>query len=194
GVRYMEELLKHPTFQEGSGTRAVVASVMGRFYAMDRDKRWDRIEKAFKAMTGQMEAATGITPIQAIEKSYANGKTDEFVEPVLLDKNAAMGDGDSVLFYNFRADRAREITSALTSGEFNEFSRGKRPILSAFAGMTQYDRSWTLPAVFGPQSFSNIFGEWLEQRDLTQLRIAETEKYAHVTFFFNGGREKPFQN
>lgn len=195
GVKYVAQLLKHPAFSTSTGTQAVIASVMGRYYAMDRDKRWDRIELAYRAMTAQTDStAENSSPLEVIEKSYQAGKGDEFVLPVLMDQNAAIQNGDSLIFFNFRADRAREITETLNSENFSEFDRGKAPKLSAFAGMTQYDRSWDLPAAFQPQRFENIFGEWLEKRELSQLRIAETEKYAHVTFFFNGGRENAFKN
>ena len=189
---YMTALLRHPAFSPGSGTRAEVASVSGRYYAMDRDKRWDRVARAYAALTGQVPAAS-VSPFQAIEASHAAGKTDEFVEPVLLSKPGAMRDGDSAVFFNYRSDRAREITEALTSLDFQEFDRGNAVKLSAFAGMAVYDAKLPVPAAFGPQNLSHIFGEWLEERSLSQFRVAETEKYAHVTFFFNGGREAPFK-
>jgi 2,3-bisphosphoglycerate-independent phosphoglycerate mutase len=191
---FLSALLRHPAFSRPAGkSRATVATVMGRYFAMDRDKRWDRVEKAYRTLTGQIPAAK-LAPIAAVEKSYASGKTDEFVEPVLLDAGASMKDGDSVIFFNYRADRAREITRAITEPEFSDFDRGPGFRPSAYVGMAQYDRTLThMKFAFGPQNLDNIFGSWLEQRSLKQFRIAETEKYAHVTFFFNGGREEPFK-
>jgi 2,3-bisphosphoglycerate-independent phosphoglycerate mutase len=189
---YVQQLLRHPIFQPGSPCSARIASVMGRYYAMDRDKRWDRVQKAFEVLTGAVAAAPQLSPLHAIEASHRAGKTDEFVEPVLLDPSGAIRDGDSAFFFNFRSDRARELSGALWLSEFAEFAIRAKPRLSAFAGMTNYDKSLGLPFAFGPQNLEHLFGEWLESRQLRQFRIAETEKYAHVTFFFNGGREAPF--
>ncbi|OFZ55903.1 MAG: phosphoglycerate mutase (2,3-diphosphoglycerate-independent) [Bdellovibrionales bacterium RIFOXYC1_FULL_54_43] len=194
-LSYFEKLLKHPTFSpEGSGkTKAKIATVMGRYWAMDRDKRWERVEKAYLAMTGQVPAVAG-SAIDLVKKSHASAKTDEFVEPLLLDSEAAMRDGDGVVFFNFRADRAREISAAIGSKEFTPFNRGRGFRPSAFAGMTQYEKNLEgMKVAFGPQNLDNIFGQWLEKHGRSQFRIAETEKYAHVTFFFNGGREKAFE-
>jgi 2,3-bisphosphoglycerate-independent phosphoglycerate mutase len=190
---FLPQLLRHPAFSQGV---ARIGSVMGRYFAMDRDKRWDRVELAYKTMTGQVTPFLGSGPeplvIQAVKKSYESGKSDEFVEPLLLDASSAMKSGDSVVFFNFRSDRAREISQAMTDPDFKEFETSFKP--SAFAGMTQYDKNLkNVKIAFPPQSLHNIFGEWLEQKKLEQLRVAETEKYAHVTFFFNGGRELPFQ-
>ncbi len=191
--RYIQKLLQHPSFSgSGSDTQATLATLMGRYWAMDRDQRWERVSRAYLTLTGQSNP-TQSTPLQVVEASYQAGKTDEFVEPVLLDPKAAMQDGDSVIFFNYRSDRAREITRAITERDFNEFQRGRGFQPSAFAGMTNYDAKLTgAQAAFLPQSSEHIFGQWLEQNKRTQLRIAETEKYAHVTFFFNGGREAPF--
>lgn len=192
GMGYLEQLLRHPAMQPGGIAR--LGSICGRYYAMDRDKRWDRVEKAYRVLTGQSEALRGTSPAQAIAASYAAGKSDEFIEPVCLDTSLGMRDGDSVVFFNYRSDRAREITAALTEREFTDFDRGRGFRPSAFVGMTLYDRNLSQARVaFGPQNLDNLFGSWLEQRSLKQLRLAETEKYAHVTFFFNGGREAPFQ-
>jgi len=195
GVNYMRTLLRHGAFSpQGQGnTHATIATVMGRYFAMDRDKRWDRVEKAYLTMTGQVPSGEAKSAVEVIEKSYLEKKTDEFIEPVLLDPAAAMQDGDSCFFFNFRSDRAREITTALTAQDFHDFNRKKAVKLSAFAGMTQYDANLKLPIAYEPQNFKHIFGEWLEEKKLSQFRVAETEKYAHVTFFFNGGREKPFE-
>jgi len=195
GINYMRQLLEHPTFTKDgkNGTKARIATIEGRYWAMDRDKRWERVARAYAAMTGQIEVFNG-NPIEVFEQSYKAEKTDEFIDPVLLDKNAAIQDGDSVFFFNFRADRAREISEAITSPSFNAFERKIFVQLSAFAGLTQYDKHFSFPAAFPPQNIDNIFGEWLEKKGLSQFRTAETEKYAHVTFFFNGGRENPFKN
>lgn len=194
--QYLSKLLKHAVFskKEGIKTQGVIASIMGRYWVMDRDKRWERVEKAYMALTGQSAPAATPDPLQIVQASYAAGKSDEFVEPTLLVPSAAMKDGDSVVFFNYRSDRAREITQAMTDPDFQEFKRKTEFHPSSFAGMTQYDLTFKHVAVaFGPQSLDHIFGEWLEEHHLKQLRIAETEKYAHVTFFFNGGREKPFE-
>ncbi|HPT84156.1 MAG TPA: 2,3-bisphosphoglycerate-independent phosphoglycerate mutase [Limnochordia bacterium] len=170
-----------------------IASISGRYYAMDRDKRWDRVQKAYLAMLGQGPTAT--SSAAAIQEAYAQGETDEFVVPrVIVENGLPVGpiqDGDSVLFFNFRADRAREITWAMTNDEFQGFDRGKKLDIF-FATMTQYDAELDLPFAFAPQDLKNTLGEYLASLGKTQLRIAETEKYAHVTFFFNGGLETPF--
>jgi 2,3-bisphosphoglycerate-independent phosphoglycerate mutase len=165
---------------------------MGRYYAMDRDNRWERVERAYAAM------AYGEAPFEpdaaaAVAKSYANSVTDEFVEPVVCAKDAAVSEGDSMIFFNFRPDRAREITRAFVDPEFTGFARKKGYFPVHYVCTTQYDA--TLPNVtvaYPKEKLSNIFGEYLSQLGRTQLRIAETEKYAHVTFFFNGGEEKVF--
>jgi 2,3-bisphosphoglycerate-independent phosphoglycerate mutase len=195
--KFITRLLLHPSFVSG---QAKIATLMGRFFAMDRDQRWERIEKAYRALTGQVSLPPSYlmkhssSPLSLIESSYvAQGKGDEFVEPVLLEPSLAMQDGDSVVFFNYRSDRAREMSSALSNPEFAHFDRGRGFKPSAIAGMTVYDKSLThMKVAYPPQSLKNIMGEWLEQKNLKQLRIAETEKYAHVTFFFNAGREIPF--
>ncbi len=173
-----------------------IATISGRFYAMDRDKRWQRVQKAYDAMVnGIGEKAT--SPIQAIESSYQKEVFDEFVVPTVIyngDKPVAtIEDGDSVIFFNFRPDRARQITRAIVDPDFKEFETKKMPNLH-FVTMTNYDS--TIPNVkvaFKEEKLSNTFGEYISKKGLTQLRIAETEKYAHVTFFFNGGREEPYK-
>ena len=170
-----------------------VATVSGRYYAMDRDNRWERVELAYNAMVlGEGEKAS--SAVEAMEKSYADNKLDEFVLPVVIEKNGApvakITDGDSVVFFNYRPDRARELTRAINDKEFNGFKR--ETLNLTFVTMTQYDA--TLEGVnvaFKPQSYTNTLGEYVSSKGLKQLRIAETEKYAHVTFFFNGGVEQP---
>ena len=166
-----------------------IATIMGRYYAMDRDKRWDRVEQAYDAMVYGESAV--FNPVPAVKDSYAAGVTDEFMEPVVCDAEGTISDNDSVIFFNFRPDRAREITRTLVDPEFDGFTRQTFPL--TFVCNTEYDA--TMPNVevaFPRVSVRNGLGEYLSQMGLTQLRIAETEKYAHVTFFFNGGSETVF--
>ena len=170
-----------------------IATVMGRYYAMDRDFAWDRVEKAYAAMVygeGQQAAC----PVQAMKDSYAADVTDEFVVPTVIDPEGTIRENDSVVFFNFRPDRARQITRAFVDPEFNGFERKKGFFPLHYVCMTPYDA--TMPNVsvaFEPQALDMTMGEYLSKHGLTQLRIAETQKYAHVTFFFNGGREQPFE-
>ncbi|HEX2939232.1 MAG TPA: 2,3-bisphosphoglycerate-independent phosphoglycerate mutase [Ruminiclostridium sp.] len=169
-----------------------IATVMGRYYAMDRDNRWERVVKAYDAIVNG-EGVKNSDPVAAVEESYKNEVTDEFIIPVVCAENAAVSKNDSVIFFNFRPDRAREITRTLVDPDFTGFERKKGFFPLTYVCMTQYDA--TMPNVqvaFKPQSLKNTFGEYISSLGLTQLRIAETEKYAHVTFFFNGGVEKTF--
>ena len=169
-----------------------IATVMGRYYAMDRDNRWDRVEKAYAAMV-YGEGVQGGDPVQAVADSYANDVTDEFVVPVVCSRSGKIQANDSVIFFNFRPDRAREITRTFVDPDFSGFERKNGFFPLTYVCMTQYDA--TMPNVqvaFKPQSLVNTFGEYISQQGLKQLRIAETEKYAHVTFFFNGGVEKQY--
>ena len=171
-----------------------IATVSGRFYAMDRDKRWDRVESAYNAMA-LAEGKRYRSAVEAIESSYQAGVTDEFVVPCLIGDYQGIQDGDAVLMANFRADRAREILYALADKEFTGFARKKVLNLSMSVGMAEYsvDHNRFMITFFGPEVLNNIFGQVVSEHGLTQLRIAETEKYAHVTFFFNGGEEKEFK-
>ena len=171
-----------------------IASIEGRYYAMDRDNRWERVGKAYDAMV-YGEGNKADNAVDAIKASYAADVTDEFVVPTVIDENGKISASDSVIFFNFRPDRAREITRTLVDDDFTGFERrnGRFPLY--YVCMTQYDA--TMPNVdvaFKPASLENTFGEYIAKKGLSQLRIAETEKYAHVTFFFNGGVEAPFEN
>lgn len=188
GARYVEQLRQA---LKASGAR--LASLCGRFYAMDRDKRWERVEQAWNLLAhGQGEAVDD--PVAALQAAYAAGESDEFIKPsVCLDANeAAIRSGDGVFFFNFRADRARELVAAFINDAFDGFDRGTRPNLAGVATMTSYDASFTVPVAFRKENVTHTLGQVVSERGLRQLRIAETEKYAHVTYFFNGGREDPF--
>ena len=168
-----------------------IATICGRYYAMDRDKRWERTEKAFNAMVlgdGVRES----DPIQAMRNSYERGVTDEFVEPVVIDEAGRIRDDDAVIFANFRADRARQITLALNDPTLETPSRDKAPKRLHYVTMTEYDASYAYPVVIEKHFPSNVIGEVCEAEGWRNLRVAETEKYPHVTYFFNGGREKAF--
>jgi 2,3-bisphosphoglycerate-independent phosphoglycerate mutase len=170
-----------------------IATLCGRYYAMDRDKRWDRVEKAYRAIvSGAGERADD--PLQAVEAAYARAETDEFLAPTVIAGYAGMRDGDGVLIANFRADRIREIAAALLDPEFSGFTKERQIAFCAALGLVEYSTELNrfLATLFPPESLNDSFGEVVSRAGLTQLRIAETEKYAHVTFFFNGGRELVF--
>lgn len=171
-----------------------VATISGRFYAMDRDNAWDRVEKAYNAMVlGDGVDANGKCPVQAIKDSYANEVTDEFMLPTVTDKNGMIKENDSVIFFNFRPDRARQITRAFVDPEFKGFERKNGFFPVNFVCMAQYDVAMpNVSVAFPPEALKMTLGEYLSKLGKTQLRIAETQKYAHVTFFFNGGEEKQF--
>jgi 2,3-bisphosphoglycerate-independent phosphoglycerate mutase len=188
GLGYMEKLIAH------AGNRAHVASLGGRYFGMDRDKRWDRTEKWYRAaVKGLGPQATD--PLEVIRQSYARDVTDEFIEPHTIVKDghaiAPMRDGDALICFNFRADRMRQMVHALTDDGFDGFSTGQRPSIEVVT-MTSYDRKFDVPVAFPPQSMVNIVGEVVSKAGMTMFRTAETEKYAHVTYFFNGGVETPF--
>ncbi len=190
GVRHLENLVAKIR-EAGVGE---IATVGGRYYAMDRDNRWDRTERAYRAMV-RGEGATNADPVAAVRESYAKGTTDEFIEPVVIARDGRpagpIGPGDSVLFFNFRADRARQMTRALTQEGFDRFPRPERLGL-VYACMTQYDATFGLPAAFPPQHMGNLVADVFAAHGIRNLRAAETEKYAHVTYFFNGGVEKVY--
>ena len=188
-AEYMEEAVAE-LGKIGVGKIGVIS---GRFYAMDRDNAWDRVEKAYDALV-LGEGVQEDDPVQAIKNSYANGVTDEFMLPAVVAKDAKIAEGDSVIFFNFRPDRARQITRAFVDPEFKGFERKKGYFPVHFVCMAQYDA--TMPNVsvaFPPEELTMTLGEVLAKAGKTQLRIAETQKYAHVTFFFNGGEEKQFE-
>jgi 2,3-bisphosphoglycerate-independent phosphoglycerate mutase len=171
-----------------------IATVSGRYYAMDRDKRWDRTEKGYRCLTEGIGNRAD-SALEAIRKSYEQKVTDEFVLPTVINSafpDGLIRDGDGVIFFNFRADRARELTRALIADDFKEFPRKKRIALSSYTTMTQYDETFHVPVAYPPRELRKILGEVASQAGIRQLRIAETEKYAHVTYFFNGGEENKF--
>lgn len=171
---------------------AVIGTLSGRYFAMDRDNRWDRIAKAYQAMV-HADGPHAIDAIEAIEDAYSGDKTDEFIPPTVLGDYAGMADGDGVFCLNFRADRAREILAAIGQPDFDSFDISGRPDLRARLGMVDYstDHNAYMTTVFPKQKIANTLGAWVAQKGLRQFRLAETEKYPHVTFFLNGGRETP---
>lgn len=193
GAAYLDQLETELTrLQHG-----VVATVIGRYYAMDRDNRWDRVARAWQAMAlGQGHQAESSK--SAIAAAYAEGQTDEFVEPRVIQHEGTpvgrINSHDGIIFFNFRADRAREITRAFTQENFGGFAQNSVPQLACFVCLTEYDETFKLPIAYAAESYPKILGEVVSEAGLKQLRIAETEKYAHVTFFFNGGMETPFAN
>ncbi|MEG1718850.1 MAG: 2,3-bisphosphoglycerate-independent phosphoglycerate mutase [Clostridia bacterium] len=189
GIDFIKEL-QDKMSEIGCGK---IASIIGRYYAMDRDNRWDRVLKAYLALTCN-EGEFNNDPVDVMKQSYANNITDEFIVPTICDKDGAISENDSVIFFNFRPDRAREITRVFVDPDFNGFDRKKGFFPLHYVCFTQYDVTMPNVAVaFSPQELTNTLGEFLSNNDKTQLRIAETEKYAHVTFFFNGGKEATFK-
>ena len=181
---YLQEL--ETKFQQiGTGK---VATVSGRYYTMDRDKRWERVEKAYRCLTNG-EGQRAATARDAVENGYLRGENDEFLLPTLVDENGRVRDGDSIIFFNFRPDRAREITRAFVDTDFQGFA--VKPMRVFYTCMTQYDATLNAPIAFPSQNLEDTLGQVISRSCLHQLRIAETEKYAHVTYFFNGGKEEP---
>ena len=185
-VRDIDSFIK----QQGFG---VIASISGRYYAMDRDRRWDRVQLAYRAIV-RGEGPRSPDPVELVEESYAAGVTDEFIIPTVIAGPArpGIGDGDSIVFFNFRPDRARELTKSIIFNDFHDFDRGPQPPHPYFVSMTEYDATYSHPIAFPPEQLKNVLAEVLAAAGKRQLHIAETEKYAHVTFFFNGGVEKKF--
>lgn len=184
-IEELELILK-----ENTGT---LSTIIGRYYAMDRDKRWERVERAYDAMVNRVGLKEN--SLQAIKSYYDQGINDEFMEPIIC-SGKGIEEGDSVVFFNFRADRARQLTRAFIEKDFNEFPNIKAKDLNLnFVTMTEYDANFeNLQIAYGQEELKNTLGEYISSKGIKQLRIAETEKYAHVTFFFNGGKEKPFNN
>ena len=173
-----------------------VASIVGRYFAMDRDNRWDRVQQAYELMTEAKGEFSYASAVEGLQAAYARNENDEFVKASVIQPagsaSAAMNDGDVLIFMNFRADRAREITRAFVDPGFKGFERAKVPALADFVMLTEYAADIKTTTAYPPENLSNTMGEWLEKHGKTQLRISETEKYAHVTFFYSGGREEPY--
>jgi 2,3-bisphosphoglycerate-independent phosphoglycerate mutase len=192
----LKDVKELDAFCKESGS-AKIATVSGRYYAMDRDKRWDRTKLAYDALTSGIAPYTAPDAETAVSEAYERGETDEFVKPTVITDSkgkpeAIIQDSDSVIFFNFRPDRARQLTWAFVNKVFEGFTREKRPKVH-YVCMAQYDETLDLPIAFPPEELKNVLGEVLSKQGLVQLRIAETEKYAHVTFFLNGGQEKCYE-
>ncbi len=176
--------------------KGAIASLIGRFYAMDRDHRWPRIQAAYELITEGKAAFSADSACAALEAAYERGETDEFVQASSIhaasDRPVTVDDNDVVVFMNYRSDRARQITRPFIDTDFDGFPRHKAPRLARFVSLTEYSKEFDIAAAYPPERLANVFGETIANRGLHQLRLAETEKYAHVTFFFNGGREEPF--
>ena len=183
--KYISQLL------EKYGKRITIGSISGRFWTMDRDKRWERVEKGYRAIA-EAKPKTNLSPLEYIEESHKKGVTDEFIEPVAFGDYQGIEEGDGVIIYNFRADRVREIVTALGDRNFQEFERDFKQL--NIATMTEYQKDFPYPILFPKEIPANILAEVISKAGLTQFHTAETEKYAHVTFFLNGGREEPFPN
>ena len=169
-----------------------IASLIGRYFAMDRDNRWDRVAQAYNLIVDGNSEFQADTAQQGLQAAYERGESDEFVKATSIGDKVRVEDGDAVVFMNFRADRARELTRVFVEDGFKDFERARQPALAGFVMLTQYAASIPAPSAFAPGSLENVLGDYLAKNGKTQLRIAETEKYAHVTFFFSGGREEPF--
>lgn len=196
GIEYIKQLQDF-IHKKGCGK---IATIVGRYFAMDRDTRWDRVEKAYNLFT-TAEGISSSHPVTAVQACYDTGQTDEFIPPVFIrpeneiktdSPKGIIDDGDGIIFFNFRADRAKEITRAFTEKNFSAFTKKKSIDLNGFVCMTQYDETFNLPVAFAPHRLDNILGDIFSRNNIPQLRIAETEKYAHVTYFFNGGDETIF--
>ena len=169
-----------------------IASVVGRFFALDRDNRWDRVQLAYDLITQGKAPFNAATAVAALQQAYAREESDEFIQATLVGDKVGIQDGDVMVFMNFRADRARELTRALTDSVFEGFKREHFPKLASMVTLSSYGEDFHLPTAFAPSPIHNCFGEYISAQGLKQLRIAETEKYAHVTYFLNGGKEHPY--
>lgn len=169
------------------------ASIIGRYFSMDRDNRWDRVQQAYELICDGKAEHAAASALEGLEAAYARGESDEFVKATTIGSPIRVEDGDAVVFMNFRADRARELSRCFVEDGFDGFSRNRQPRLAGFVMLTQYSASIPAPCAYPPSELHNVLGEYLAKHGKTQLRIAETEKYAHVTFFFSGGREDPFE-
>ena len=191
--RYLRTMER--TFEDLGG--GCIASIVGRFYAMDRDHRWPRVKAAYDLITAGISEYQAEDPLAGLEMAYARDESDEFVKPTAIvppgGSPITMQDGDIVVFMNYRSDRARQITRPFIEPDFAEFERAAKPKLGAFVSLTEYSSDFEVPVAFPPERLKNVFGQYLAKLGLHQLRIAETEKYAHVTFFFNGGKEEPYE-
>lgn len=170
---------------------AQVATLIGRYYAMDRDNRWDRVQQAYDLLVDSKGEFTANTPLEAVEASYAREQTDEFVKATVIGDYPGMQDGDAVLFMNFRADRARELSHALITDGFTGFERNRKPAIN-FVMLTEFESTLKAPVAYPTEDLVNVMGEWLSKHNKKQLRISETEKFAHVTFFYSGGKEDEY--
>ena len=174
-----------------------IASIIGRYYAMDRDHRWERIQLAYDLLVDGKAEHQVASACEGLQAAYGRGETDEFVTPTAVasedQQPVTIEDDDVVFFLNYRADRARQLTSAFVEDDFDGFERSRRPKFGEFVSLTRYHKRFGIPVAFPPEKLRNVFGGYISQQGLRQLRLAETEKYAHVTFFFNGGRERPFE-
>ena len=169
-----------------------IATIVGRYFAMDRDNRWERVQQAYDLLTQGKAEFHAANAVQGLQHAYVRGENDEFVKATVIGEAQGMQDGDVAVFMNFRADRARQITRALTDDSFDGFTRERFPKLASFVTLTSYGEDFHLPTAFAPTAIHNCFGEYISGLGLHQLRIAETEKYAHVTYFLNGGKEQPY--
>ncbi|PIV47494.1 MAG: 2,3-bisphosphoglycerate-independent phosphoglycerate mutase, partial [Gallionellaceae bacterium CG02_land_8_20_14_3_00_60_115] len=183
------QALQDKCTQLGAGC---IASLVGRYFVMDRDNRWERVQVAYDMLTQGVAPFTAADAAAGLEAAYARGENDEFVQATVIGEPATMQDGDAVVFMNFRADRAREITRALTEEKFDGFARARFPRLANFTSLSSYGEDFHLPCAYTTDTIHNGIGEYLSNLGLKQLRIAETEKYAHVTYFMNGGKEQPY--
>lgn len=171
-----------------------ITSICGRYFAMDRDQNWDRVKSAYDMIIDGSAQYSAENSVLGLDSAYARGETDEFVKPTIIGQDeTAVEDGDAIIFMNFRADRARQLSRAFSEEQFDGFKRSRMPDFSSFITLTQYHEDLDVSVAYAPETLDNTLGQIIADQGLRQLRIAETEKYAHVTFFFNGGREKPFE-